>query len=80
MVAGFELIIFQINFILIESFIWIIISDNQGKTIRSVRKTLVKGYNKLSVRDLGSIPSGTYTLQVVTSEGIQSRRVVKLTN
>lgn len=58
----------------------IIISDNQGKTIRSVKQSLVKGYNRLSVADLGSIPSGTYTLQVVTNEGIQSRRVVKLVN
>lgn len=56
----------------------IVISDAHGKTIRSVKQLLVKGYNEVRVTELGSLTSGTYILQVMTSDGIKSKRVVKL--
>lgn len=56
----------------------IIISDVHGKTVRSFRQTLSKGFNEVRVHDLSSLSTGTYVLQVITPEGIRSRRVVKL--
>lgn len=57
----------------------IIISDAHGRTVRSLKQSLVKGLNEIKVGDLGSLATGTYILQVITSDGIKSRRVVKLT-
>ena len=56
----------------------IIISDAHGKTLRSFKQPLVKGFNELQVRDLGSLTSGTYVLQVITNDGMKSKRIVKL--
>ena len=56
----------------------IVISDAHGKTVRSVKQSLDKGINDVRVSDLGSLTSGTYILQVLTSDGIKSRRIVKL--
>ena len=56
----------------------IVISDAHGKTVKSVKQPLAKGINDVRVTDLGSLTSGTYILQVLTSDGIKSRRIVKL--
>jgi hypothetical protein len=56
----------------------IVISDAHGKTVRSVKQSFDKGINSVRVSDLGSLTSGTYILQVLTSDGIKSRRIVKL--
>jgi hypothetical protein len=56
----------------------IVISDAQGKTVRSSKQLLVKGFNNIRINDLGKLSTGTYILQVITNDGIKSRRVVKL--
>jgi hypothetical protein len=58
----------------------IIISDAHGKTVRSVKQSLDKGLNNLRISDLRSLTSGTYILQVLTTDGIKSRRIVKVNN
>jgi hypothetical protein len=56
----------------------IIITDTYGKTIRSVKQLMQKGINQVRVTDLGTLSNGTYILQVMTSEGVKSRRVIKV--
>jgi len=56
----------------------IVISDAHSKTIRLMKQSLAKGFNEIQVSNLGSLSSGTYILQVITSDGIKSKRIVKL--
>ena len=56
----------------------IIITDAHGKTMRSSKQLLTKGFNEIKVRELGSLSTGTYVLQVITSDGMKSKRIVKL--
>lgn len=56
----------------------IVITDAHGKTVRSFKHTLSKGFNEVRVNDLGSLAIGTYILQVITNDGIKSRRVIKV--
>jgi hypothetical protein len=56
----------------------VVITDAHGRTIRTVKQSFVKGFNQVRVGELGSLPGGTYILQVITNDGIKSKRVVKL--
>jgi hypothetical protein len=56
----------------------IVISDAHGKTVRSFKQPLVKGFNEVTVSNLGSLAGGTYILQVITGDGVKSRKLVKL--
>lgn len=63
-----------------QSLATVIISDGNGKTIRSFKQAMQKGSNEVKVNNLASLPGGTYVLQVITSDGMKSRKVVKLNN
>ncbi|HKH61280.1 MAG TPA: T9SS type A sorting domain-containing protein [Flavitalea sp.] len=54
--------------------------DAHGKTMRSFKQPLAKGVNEIQVRDLGSLSAGTYVLQVITNDGMKSKRIIKLSN
>ncbi|RZK47424.1 MAG: T9SS type A sorting domain-containing protein [Pedobacter sp.] len=56
----------------------IVISDAQGRTIRSFRQSFAKGANEVKVNNLGSLNGGSYILQVISGDGVKSRRVIKL--
>jgi hypothetical protein len=56
----------------------IIISDAHGRTIKSFRQSFTKGSNDVKVNNLGSLTGGSYILQVITGDGVKSRRVIKL--
>jgi hypothetical protein len=56
----------------------IVISDAQGRTIRSYRQTFAKGSNMVKVNNLGSLNGGSYILQVISGDGVKSKRVIKL--
>jgi hypothetical protein len=58
----------------------IILSDQHGRTIKSIRQPVVKGVNAIDIDNLGSLPGGTYILQVITNSGVKSRRVIKVNN
>lgn len=55
----------------------VIISDQQGKVVKQVRQQVNKGINAMMVGELSGLASGTYVLQVVTPQGMKTRRVVK---
>jgi hypothetical protein len=56
----------------------IVINDAHGKTIRSFKQSFVKGINAVNVSNLGSLPNGTYILQVISNDGVKSKKLVKL--
>ena len=56
----------------------IFISDAHGKIVRSFKQLLAKGFNEIQIRDLGTLSAGTYVLQVITNEGMKSKRIIKL--
>jgi hypothetical protein len=56
----------------------IVISDTYGKTVRSSKQLLVKGFNEVKVSELGSLAGGTYVLQVITSDGTTARKILKV--
>ncbi|MHA4846034.1 T9SS type A sorting domain-containing protein [Flavitalea antarctica] len=56
----------------------IVISDAHGRTIRSFRQSFVKGSNPVTVNNLGALNGGTYVLQVISGDGVRSRRVIKM--
>lgn len=58
----------------------IILSDQQGRTVKLIRQLVTKGMNQLELNNLGSLPGGTYILQVITSSGSKSKRVIKINN
>jgi hypothetical protein len=58
----------------------IILSDQHGRTVKLIRQQVLKGTNQLEIDNLAAIPGGTYILQVVTSSGIKSKRVIKAGN
>jgi hypothetical protein len=58
----------------------ILLSDQHGRTIKFVRQAVMKGLNHIELDNLGSLPGGTYILQVITDSGFKSKRVVKVSN
>ncbi|HTE27905.1 T9SS type A sorting domain-containing protein [Flavitalea sp.] len=56
----------------------IVINDAHGRTIKSFRQTFAKGSNKVKVNNLGSLTGGSYILQVISDDGVKSKRVIKL--
>jgi hypothetical protein len=56
----------------------IVISDAHGRTIRSFRQSFAKGSNEVKVNNLGSLNGGSYILQVISGDGVKSKRVIKL--
>jgi hypothetical protein len=42
----------------------LIITDLQGKLVRSTKQQLEQGGNQFTISGLGSLPSGTYQLQI----------------
>ncbi|RYF85114.1 MAG: T9SS type A sorting domain-containing protein, partial [Chitinophagaceae bacterium] len=58
----------------------IVISDAHGRTLKSFKQSLVKGANEVRVENLSSLSGGSYILQVISPDGIQSRKLVKLNN
>jgi hypothetical protein len=58
----------------------IILGDQHGRTVKVVRQPVVKGMNQIDIDNLGSLPGGTYILQVITGSGSKSKRVIKMGN
>ena len=58
----------------------IILSDQHGRRVKYMRHSMTRGLNKVVMDNLGSLPAGTYILQVVTEFGMKSKRVIKLAN
>lgn len=56
----------------------IVFSDQQGHIIKQIKQSVIKGINRIQLNNLGSIPGGTYVLQVITNYGIKSKKVIKL--
>lgn len=56
----------------------IILSDQHSRSVKVVRQIVVKGLNHIEIPDLGSLPAGTYILQVVTDNGSKAKRVIKI--
>jgi hypothetical protein len=55
----------------------IVIRDTYGKILRTIKQSLEKGQNEVKVNGVGPLAKGTYFLQVITNEGIRTRRIVK---
>lgn len=58
----------------------IMLNDQQGRSVKTMRQRIVKGVNYMDLDDLGSLSAGTYILQVITDSGAVSKRVVKVNN
>lgn len=58
----------------------IILGDQHGRTVKVVRQPVLKGMNQIELDNLGALPGGTYVLQVITSSGSKSKRVIKVGN
>lgn len=56
----------------------IVITDAQGRLVKSFKQSLVKGANAVKVQNLGSLKGGSYVLQVISADGIKSRKLIKL--
>uniref|UniRef100_UPI00397C5E62 T9SS type A sorting domain-containing protein n=1 Tax=Salmonella sp. SAL04269 TaxID=3159847 RepID=UPI00397C5E62 len=56
----------------------IIVSDQHGKAIKMIKKQVIKGMNRIQLNNLGHLSNGTYLLQVITNEGLKTKRVVKV--
>jgi hypothetical protein len=56
----------------------IVISDAHGRTIRSFKQSLAKGSNEVKINNLGALNGGSYILQVISGDGVKSRRLIKL--
>lgn len=58
----------------------IIVSDQHGKAIKMIKQQVIKGMNRIQLNNLGHLSNGTYLLQVITNEGLKTKRVVKVSN
>jgi len=51
--------------------------DMYGRYVRHIRQSLTQGLNNVAIYDLGSLPAGTYALQIQCNDQIVSRKLVK---
>ena len=51
--------------------------DMYGRYLRRIRQPLTQGLNSFAIYDLGSLPAGTYALQIQCNDQIVSRKIVK---
>jgi trimeric autotransporter adhesin len=58
----------------------IILSDQHGRSVKVVKKAVIKGMNQVEIDNLGLLPGGTYVLQVITYSGSRAKRVIKVNN
>jgi hypothetical protein len=56
----------------------IVLSDQQGKTIKMVKQQLLKGVNQVDIDNLGKLPGGTYILKVMTGSGSKTKKLIKI--
>jgi hypothetical protein len=56
----------------------ILVSDQHGKAIKMIKQQVIKGMNRVQLNNLGHLSNGTYLLQVITNEGLKTKRVVKV--
>ncbi|MBS1915117.1 MAG: T9SS type A sorting domain-containing protein [Bacteroidetes bacterium] len=54
------------------------IFDTYGRVVKQERQSVSKGYNNIKIYNLGSLASGTYTLQVQYNDRMMTKRVIKL--
>lgn len=55
----------------------IVISDQHGKAVRTVRQNVTRGMNNIEITNLSGLATGTYILQVSTADGTKSKKIVK---
>ncbi len=54
------------------------LSDMIGNTIVTTTQTCIRGTSTISLNKLGSLPAGNYLLQVITMDGQQHQKLVKV--
>ena len=52
--------------------------DMYGRYLRRVRQSLTQGLNSFTLYDLGSLPPGTYALQIQYNDQLVSKKLVKV--
>jgi Secretion system C-terminal sorting domain len=54
------------------------ITDQHGKTLKQIKYSFSKGVNQVSINDVDALPAGSYILQVITPNGVKSKKLVKV--